>query len=183
MMQIGGGEGCGLYPLLTHTGKHCGALKERSRCSFLLSTPGLVFLPHLWPQESHSICCTVISIEERENRSECTPSCRGKDTFLPHQNGAGNWMQVPSFPECDLAAKLLIRVAVVSASTSHFVWIPTLAISSKQKSFTQSDKLILERGYGLWIPFSQRLLSHGCGSMLNLGYMEDFSYTLLFSIS
>lgn len=59
------------------------------------------------------------------------------------------WMQVPSFPECDLAAKLLIRVAVVSASTSHFVWIPTLAISSKQKSFTQSDKLILERGYGL----------------------------------
>lgn len=50
--------------------------------------------------------------------------------------------------ECVLATKLLQKVAVVAASTSHSSWPPTLA-STANRSILLSDKLILERGYGL----------------------------------
>lgn len=110
------------------------------------------------------------------------PPGKGKIYFYLFKTEQDCRCRFPASQECVLATKLLQKVAVVAASTSHSSWPPTLA-STANRSLLLSDKLILERGYGLWIPFSQPLLSPGCGSMLNPGYMEDFNYTPLFSIS
>lgn len=103
MMQIGGGEGCGLYPLLTQIGKHCGALKERSGCSLLLATPGLVSLPHLWPQESHSICCTVKGKTAPEVNAPHL--VEGKIHFHLFRTEQKIGCRFPASQKCDLAVK------------------------------------------------------------------------------